>query len=209
VIVLQNFKVAIFAALISSLIFTTSLGANYSYDGEGLIEEKALNKLKEIGDELYQKTGISTVLVVKKHLTQEQFLEYKDRYLKELKAPYILWIFSQKYIDRERVGINKLFTSDEIKDKFDENSLFSPWGGTFSKIISIQKSDSDPTAAAFLNGYGDLVDMISKSYGVTLNSSIGDESKTAINYIRIFFYAVILFFLLRYIKIKYFKKEEN
>ncbi len=205
-IVLQNFKVAIFATLISSLIFVTSLQAGYSYDGEGLIEEKALNKLQEIGNELYQKTGISTVLVVKKHLTQEEFLEIKNRYLKELKNPYILWIFSQKYIDRTTVGINKLFTSDDIKDKFDENSLFSPWGGTFSKIISIQKSKSDPTAAAFLNGYSDLTDMLAESYNTKLDSSIGSETKTTIDIFRLFFYLIIIYFVIRYIRLKYFKK---
>ena len=207
--ILYNFKTALKAVLILSIFFSNSLQASFTYEGEDLIGEKALNKIKEMGDELYQKTGVSTVIVAKKHLNQKEFLDTKNRYLKELKDPYVLWIFSKTYMDKEKIGINQMFNSKSLNDKFDQDSLFSPWGGTFSKIIVIQKSDSDPTAAAFLNGYGDLVDMISASYGVTLNSSIGNESKTAISYIRIFFYAIIVFFLLRYIKLKYFKKEEN
>jgi len=207
--ILYNFKTAFKAVLVLLIFFTNSLQASFTYEGDDLIGEKALGKIKEMGNELYQKTGVSTVIVAKKHLTQKEFLEAKNRYLKELKDPYVLWLFSKTYMDREKIGINQMFNSESLNDKFDQNSLFSPWGGTFSKIIVIQKSDSDPTAAAFLNGYGDLVDMISSSYGVTLNSSIGNESKTAINYIRIFFYATILFFLLRYIRMRYFKKEEN
>ena len=207
-IILQNIKVALTAALITLFTLASSLQAGYTYDGEGLIEEKALNKLQKIGSELYQKTGVSTILVVKKHLTQEQFLEIKNRYLKELKSPYVLWIFSKKYIDRENVGINKMFSSDDMKNRFDENSLFSPFGGTFSKIISIQRSKSDPTAAAFLNGYSDLTDMIADSYNIKLDSSIGNETKTTIDIVRLLFYLTIIFFIARYIKIKYFNKEQ-
>ncbi len=190
-------------------IGTSKLEANFIYDGDGLIKEKALNKLKEIGDELYQKTGVSTALIVKRHLTQEQFLEIKDSYLKKLEPPYILWIFSKKYVDRDNIGINKLFTSDDLKDKFDEDSLFSPFGGSFSKIISIQNSKSDPTAAAFLNGYSDLTDMIALSYNTKLNSSIGDETKTTIDIVRLLFYMIIIFFAIRYIRVKYFNKEKS
>ncbi len=162
-----------------------------------------------MGEELFQKTGVSTVIVAKKHLSQKEFLDVKNKYLKKLKDPYVLWIFSKTYMDTEKIGINQMFNSESLNDKFDKNSLFSPWGGTFSKIIVIQKSDSDPTAAAFLNGYGDLVDMISASNEITLDSSMGSESKTAINYLRILFYATVLFFILRFIKMKYFKKEES
>ncbi len=207
--ILHNFKTAFKAVLILSIFFSNSIYASFTYEGDGLIGERALGKIREMGEELHQKTGVSTVIIAKKHLSKKEFLDTKNRYLKELKDPYVLWIFSKTYMDREKIGINQMFNSESLNDKFDQDSLFSPWGGTFAKVIVIQKSDSDPTAAAFLNGYGDLVDMISSSYGVTLNSSIGNESKTAINYIRIFFYATILFFLLRFIKMKYFTKEEN
>jgi len=165
VIVPHNFKAA-FAALIISIFFTTSLQANYAYEGDGYIGDKALKKLEEMGTELFQKTGVSTVIVAKEHLDQKQFLEIKDRYLKELKNPYVLWIFSKKYMDRENIGINQMFSSDDVKDKFDKDSLFSPWGGSFAKILTVHKSKSDQTPAAFLNGYADLTDMIADSYGI-------------------------------------------
>jgi len=208
VIILQTIKAA-FAALILSIIFTTSLQADYSYEGDGYIAEKAQNKLEEMGTELFQKTGVSTVIVAKDHLDQKQFLEIKDRYLKELKSPYVLWIFSKKYMDRENIGINQLFSSPDMKGRYDENSLFSPWGGTFTKVLTVHKSKSDPTAAAFLNGYGDLTDMIAKSYGVKLDSSIGSETKTTINIVRIIFYLILAFFFVWYLQVKFSKGSKD
>ncbi|MCH9813684.1 MAG: hypothetical protein K0U47_07035 [Epsilonproteobacteria bacterium] len=203
------------AAFKAALLFTTlfffnnSLYAEFTYEGDSLIGEKALKKLDEMGNELYQKTGVSTVIVAKSHLTKEEFLEVKNRYLKTLKNPYVLWIFSKSYMDRTNVGINQMFSSADVKDKFDEDSLFSPWGGTFTKVLTVHKSKSDPTAAAFLNGYGDLTDMIAESYGIKLDSSIGNETKTTINVARILFYVVTLFFFIYYIKVKYFNKEKK
>jgi len=208
VIKLQTIKAA-FAALILSTILTTSLQANYSYEGDGYIGEKALKKLEEMGSELFEKTGVSTVIVAKEHLDQKQFLEIKDRYLKELKNPYVLWIFSKTYMDRENIGINQMFSSDDVKDKFDKDSMFSPWGGTFAKILTVHKSKSDPTAAAFLNGYADLTDMIADSYGVKLESSIGNETKTTINIARIIFYLVTAFFFVWYLQIKFSKGKND
>ncbi len=207
-IILQTIKAA-FAALILSAFFTTSIQANYTYQGDGYIGDKALKKLEEMGTELFQKTGVSTVIVAKEHLDQKEFLEIKDRYLKELKDPYVLWIFSKKYLDRENIGINQLFSSPDMKDKYDENSMFSPFGGTFAKILTVHKSKSDPTAAAFLNGYADLTDMIAESYGITLESSIGSETKTTINIVRVIFYLIIAFFLLWFLQVKFSKGNKS
>jgi len=205
---LQTIKAAL-AALILSTIITTSLQADYAYEGDGYIGEKALVKLKEMGNELFQKTGVSTVIVAKDHLDQKGFLEIKDKYLKELQKPYVLWIFSKTYMDRKNIGINQMFNSKDLDEKFDKDSLFSPWVGTFSKILTVHKSKSDPTPAAFLNGYADLTDMIAESYGVKLDSSIGSETKVTINIARILFYLICSFFLIWYIQVKFSKGKSS
>ena len=162
-----------------------------------------------MGEELFGKTGISTVVVAKKRLDKREFLRLKSNYLQELKAPYVIWFFAKDYYDNDvkRHGrMNILIPSDDIKGKYDESSMFSPFNGTFTKLIVIKKSKTDPTSAAFLNGYGDLTDMLAKSYGVKLDSSLGDESKETVNVVRVVFYLSVLFFLLWYLKIKLFKK---
>ncbi len=200
---------AVFSALILSIFFQTSLLATYLYDGDVHINDKTQAKMQEMGEELFTKTGVSTVIVAKKYLDKKSFLALKDKYLKELKAPYVLWIFSKRYEDRDGVGINQMFSSDDLKGKFDKDSLFSPFYGSFTKLIVIQKSKTDPTGAAFLNGYADLTDMLAKSYGVTLSSSIGSETRETMDIARIVMYLTFLFFFIWYVRVKYFKKENN
>ncbi len=204
------FSKAVFkTALVFSLFFSSSLFASYHFEGDVNISEKALNKMQEMGDELFEKTGISTVVVAKEYLDKEKFLSIKDSYLKELKAPYVLWIFSKKYADREGVGINQMFSSDDLKGKFDQDSLFSPFYGSFTKLIVIQKSKVDPTAAAFLNGYADLTDMLAESHGVTLKSSIGSETRTTMDFARLAMYLMFLFIIIWVIKVKFFTKDTS
>ena len=200
-----NFRAA-FAALL--LLFSTNLFSLVTLDYDVNITKKTEDKIKEIANELYSKTKISTVIVAKNELYRESFLDIKDNYLKELKPPYILWIFAKKYIDTKsgREGkLNILLSSDDLKGKFDESSLFSPFSGTFTKIIVIQKSKTDPTSAAFLNGYGDLADMLSRSFNVKLKSSLGDETRETMNITRVIVYISFLFFFLWYLKVKFFK----
>ena len=205
---LYKIKAVFKTALILSL-FTNPLFASFTYDGNIAINDRTQEKLKEMGDELFEKTGISSVIVAKEYLDKKSFLETKDKYLKELKAPYVLWIFSKKYDVRDTVGINQLMTSDDLKGKYDEDSMFSPFYGTFTKVIVIQKSKSDPTGAAFLNGYADLTDMLAASYGITLKSSIGSETRTTMNVARVLMYFIFFAMFLWYIKVKFFKKGKD
>ncbi len=201
-------KIAVKLAAIFTLlfIFPTFAQSDFIFEGDKLINDATLTKMKEMGDELYKKTGITTALVTKNHLSKKEFLEIKNRYLKELKPPFVLWIFSKTYMDRDEIGINQMFNSKDLEDKFDKESLFSPFRGSFTKLIVIKKSKSDPTSAAFLNGYADLTDMLAKSYGITLNSSLGSESRTFMYVLRILFYLSLLYFVWLFIKKKFLQK---
>jgi len=190
-------------------MFSTPLFASYSYDGDVNINDKTLTKMKEMGDELFTKTGVSTAIVAKEYMDKNGFLEVKDRYLKELDAPYVLWIFSKKYDKRDSVGINQMFSSKDLEGKFDKDSMFSPFGGSFTKLIVIQKSKSDPTAAAFLNGYADLTDMLAESHGVKLKSSIGSETRATMDIARVLMYLTFFAIFIWYLKVKFFNKEKN
>ena len=200
-------------ATLLSLLFVfplfASVDTGFVYEGDSILTDKTIGKMKEMGDELYKKTGVTTVLVAKKHLSKAEFLEIKDRYLKELKPPYVLWIFSKTYMDRKEIGINQMFNSPDLNGKFDKDSLFSPFSGTFTKLIVIQKSKVDPTSAAFLNGYADLVDMIASSYGVKLKSSLGNESRTFMDWVRVIFYLTLLYFLWLIVRKRFIKKGNS
>jgi len=196
------------SATLLILLFTTSLFSNgFIYDGDdGIVIDKTVSKMKQMGDEIYQKTGVTIAVVTRKHLTKDEFLSLKKKYQSELKPPYILWIFSKTYEDRKDIGLNQMFNSPELNDKFDKDSMFSPFTGTFTNILTVHKSKVDPTSAAFLNGFGDLCDMLADSYHVELKSSIGSESHMMTNLIRIFFYGMIFLVLIKLIYTKFQKK---
>ena len=206
-------KRAIFFALFINIFFNPFLFASlngFIYDGEkGILLDKTVNKMREMGEELYQKTKISTVIVVRKHLNKKEFLSLKNKYIKETQKPYVIWIFAKTYMDRDNVGINQMFNSPELNDKFDKDSLFSPFTGTFTKILTVHKSKVDPTSAAFLNGYGDLVDMLADSYHIKLKSSIGSGSHYSLDIIRIIFYSLIFLVILRFIYMKFKNPSKN
>jgi len=200
-------------AVFSALFILLTLTPLFSFNGftieadKGILLDKAVGKIKEMGDELYQKTKVSTVLVVKKHLDKKSFLEIKNKYLTQTEKPYVVWIFSKTYEDRENIGLNQMFNSKELDGKFDKDSLFSPFTGTFTKILTVHKSKVDPTSAAFLNGFGDLVDMIADSYNVKLKSSIGSESHISLNIIRLVFYFIVILTIIVLIKKKFTKSK--
>ena len=208
-----NLKRVVITTLFINIFFNTFLFASLSgfiYDGDkGILLDKTINKMREMGEELYQKTKISTVIVVRNHLDKDQFLTLKNKYIKDTQRPYVIWIFAKTYMDRDNIGINQMFNSPELNDKFDKDSLFSPFTGTFTKILTVHKSKVDPTSAAFLNGYGDLVDMLADSYNIKLKSSIGSESHYSLDIIRIIFYSLILLVILRFIYIKFKRSSKN
>lgn len=199
---------AVFTALFTLLLIPGFLFASYTFEGDKLINERTMKKMEEMGTELFQKTGVSTVVVAKEHLSKEEFLEIKNRYINSLQSPYVLWIFSKTYMDKDNIGINQMFHSKDLDGKFDQDSLFSPFGGTFTKVLTLH-SKTDTTSAAFLNGFADLTDMIAASYGFELNSSIGNTNRNIVDFTRLIFYGTILFFLGWYVYAKFIKRKEH
>ena len=208
----MNNKLTLRAVFTTALLFyfflPTSLFSSYESDVRSILQEKTALKLEEMGSELFTKTGVSSVIIAREHLTQEEFLNIKNSYLSKLEDPFILWIFSKTYMDKKEYGINKFFKSKDLEDAFDENSIFSPFSGTFTKVLTTH-SKGDTTSAAFLNGYGDLVDMISESYGVTIESGIGNDNRDVINIARVIFYGSLFFFIIWYIKIRFLDRKKK
>jgi len=201
-------RVAIFATLLLFFISPSTLFSKIIDINDDVIAKTAAQKIEEMGNELYSKTGVSIRLIAKKHLTQKEFLAIKNDYLSKLKPPYILWIFSHTYMDRKNIGINQMFKSSDLNDKFDEDALFSPWRGSFTRLITT-KSKGDIVSAAFLNGFADMADRIADAYGVKLDSSVGNTNKNIYTFLQVIFYGSIIFFVGGYFYRKYFYKSNS
>ena len=170
-------------------------GANFVINNDEILSQKVSQKLNEIGDELYQKSGINLVVGV-----------YKDGELSELFKEQNLsspFVFLALIKDKQKVEIfsdtntSKLFNKEQILS-------VSPESGTIIPIL-VSKNGKDVYNAAILNGYADIAEQIAGSLNLKLESGIGSSNKTTLNFLRIFIYGLIAFFVL----IIFYKKVKN
>ena len=197
------------AALILTLLFSTSLFAEYLYKDEVINIEPFAQQIERIGAELHEKSGVGVYLIVLKEFDQNQsIIDYEREAIKMIKEPAVLLTFSEmdKQVD--------IFASPESLYKdFDKESILSPlasFGGTIIPLLTAKARDipvKEKYAAALTNGYADITEQIADSRDIVLEHAVGSGSKTFINIIRVIFYGMIVYGLFFYIKRKYFTKK--
>ncbi len=170
-------------------------GANFVINDDGILSQKVSQKLNEIGSELYQKSGINLVVGVYKD--GELGMLFKEQ---NLSSPFVFLVLIK---DKQKVEIfsdtntSKLFNKEQILS-------VSPESGTIIPIL-VSKNGKDVYNAAILNGYADIAEQIAESLNLKLESGIGSSNKTTLNFLRIFIYGLIAFFVL----IIFYKKVKN
>lgn len=175
------------AATFISLFFVSAIDAKVFLQNDGLVNDKAVEKIEQMGKELKDKTGVSTHIVVVKSLNNKFLVNLEKEYAKEFKNPYILLTLAN---NEHQVDI---VSSKDVADKFDKSAILSPypWSGTIIPILTAKKGN-DKVSAAILNGYSDIVDQVSSSFNVTLDSSIGSTNREVIGFLRFIFYGFIV-----------------
>lgn len=179
--------------MFSSYLFAQSFPFVLTHDG--LIDERALNKIKEIGTEVKSKLGVEIYVDVKENNGIDTKLPREDRIklmrekdaeiLKNLKSPYVVLILS---IDQAYANI---LMSKSLEDKIDKNDILD--GYVIPLLASKDKNTLfAKTSAATLNGYAQIADSLASSKGIKLDSSIGSEGKTASTLWRVFMYTLVL-----------------
>jgi len=185
------------ATILSSLkqvVFTACLFvASLSYAqpqlvaDSGLLTELGKQKIEEISTELYNKTGVSIVLYVKKSLDKQNILDYEDNISKTLTEPFVLIVFTE--IEQKVDMIVKPEALAKIVDKnFVLNERMIPILGA----VSDKNAPDSRYSAALLNGVGEVADRIAESKNIVLDSSIGSQNIQTMNVIRVIFYGIII-----------------
>lgn len=210
-------------SIIKILIFITCFVdgafANISYiisDG-GLIDQRAGEKIFQIGSEVKTKLNVNLYLDVKEDngldikLPREeriaQMRQIEKELVKDLKKPYAVLTIAVEQLYASILMSNDLKTiidKDDILDGYvipllaskDKNSLFAK------------------TSAAALNGYAQMADSIAKSQNIELVSSIGSGGKVASTIWKMVMYTLVLGGIILYAIIvmrerKYKKEAQN
>lgn len=151
-----------------------------------LLDERAIVKMEEMGDELFKKTGIHVFLIAKNSGDGKEIVSFEREFAQTLTEPFVLLTL---FLEEKKIDI---YASKELEKAFDKEVLLSPlpWKGMIIPLLTNKKKEVGITPA-LLNGYAELVEQIAASRNVVLESSIGNANKTTISLVKVLIYGFI------------------
>jgi hypothetical protein len=168
---------------------------SYILTHDGLIDQRAQNKILEIGDEVKLKLQTNIYIDIKEdnglniELPRAERIKLmkiiEKKLVKDLKPPYAILT----------IAVNQLYAnilmSNDLKDVINKDDILD--GYVIPLLASKDKNTLfAKTSAATLNGFAQLADSVAKSKNIKLNSSIGSEGKVAGTIWKMFMYTLVL-----------------
>ena len=222
------------AALTLLIVFSLTLHAKFLYRDDVVHNSKFADEIEHVGQELYDKTGISLYLVMVRDLDNNQSIADFEKALgTELDEPYVLLTFVELRKEVEIFARPSLLYKDfNKKQVLSPNATFadalvtavmfgrswdnykemlSNYGGTILPVLGEKTKGNDTLkkySVAMYNGYADVSDQIAASKGVKLSSSAGNGGRIFLDMFRLVFYGTILFALIIYIRNKIRKRKD-
>jgi len=214
------------AALVLTLLFSTSLFAEYLYQDDVVQKESYAVAINPIGQELYEKTGIKLLLVMVRELeNNESIADYALQIAQSQSEPTVVVAFAE--LEKQ---VQIIASSPELYTHFDRDQILSPnasfigavissvmfaksfddvkeemsnYGGVVLPVLAERAKGKDVVekyAVAMFNGYSETAEQIADSYGVTLDTAAGNGNQIAIDVIRYIFYGTILYAIFGYFR---------
>lgn len=231
---MKIFNRGLFALILTSLL-QSQLFAEYLYKDEVVNRAQFSSEVERLGSELYEKTGVSLLLLMLKKIPDGMdIVAYEKELLRSMNRPTILLLFSEqssevdiqvndpslyKYFDRKQVlspvaspvqaFIMALVYGDSIEHF---NELRRDYGGTILPLIagkSKPEQEIGKYAGSMFNGYIDIAHQISMAKGVLLQSDPGDANQEALFYVKLFFYGFVLYGIIMYIRRKIYRARHK
>ena len=223
------------AALIFIVSLHTTLAAEYLYKDDVVNNPKFTEKIENLGQELYEKTGISLRLIMIRDLPDKiGVVEYEKKIIKEFDTPTVLLVFAEldsqvdifvndtslyKHFDRGQVLSPVASTAQAVAIAFlfaksieNFKELANDSGGTILPLLGAKAKGGEVTgkySAAMYNGYLDIAGQIAESFGVQLKHGNGQGGKYLLTVIKVVFYGVILMALVMYIRKKLYERRNK
>ena len=223
------------AALTLLILFSLTLHAKFLYKDDVVHNDKFAAEIEQVGQELYDKTGVSLYLVMVRDLEQNQSTaDFEQSLSGELKAPFVLLTFVElrkeveifarplslyKDFDKKQVlspnatFADALVTAVMFGRSWDNyKEMLSNYGGTILPVLGEKTKGADTVkkySVAMYNGYADVSEQIAASRGVKLSSAGGNGGKIFLDLLRLVFYGTILVALIIYIRNKMRKRKNT
>ena len=197
---LNSLRVGVILSLL--FLFCQNLTAQtLILNDDKLIDDRAKEKINQIGAETKSKLGVNIYVYTKSTLGLDENIKTKDKLevirnhenqlLTTLEKPYVLLS-----VFVEETHVNLLY-SDEFKDVLNKDDILDGY------VVPLLASKDKNTlfakvSAATLNGYAAVADTIAESKNVKLESSIGNAGKISSTIWRVVMYTMIVVGLLAY-----------
>ncbi|RXJ68826.1 hypothetical protein CRV08_05155 [Halarcobacter ebronensis] len=195
----NSFKVAVISLLL--FLSTNIYASKFVLSDDGLIDQRAVEKIEQIGLESQNKLGVNIYIYAKKSLGLDENISTKDKikYIKEyesnitngLAKPYVLLTM---YVEDTHVN---LIMSSQLETVLNKNEVLNDY--VVPLLASKDKNSLFAKASAsMLNGYAAIADIIAESKNVKLESSIGSSGKVAGTIWKVFMYTLVIVGILLY-----------
>ena len=196
-----NFLSRVFSLLFFISIYSQANQSPYLLSEDVIIDQRALDKITQIGNETKSKLGVNIYIYAKTKFSQTEIKDVKQRIqiikntesnlLNKLNGSYVLMTLA---LDFTHVNI---IASNDIKHLIDKNDILN--GYVVPLLASKDKNTMyAKSSAAMLNGYAQIADVIAESKGIKLESSIGSGGKTTGTIWKMFMYTLVLGGILLY-----------
>lgn len=200
---MKKFNFLKVGVILSLLLFLYSnlSAAQFILNDDKLIDDRAKEKINQIGDEVKSKLGVNIYIYAKSNLGLDENIKTKEKIefirnnenqlVSTLEQPYVLLTIAV-----EETHVNLLF-SDSLKEILDKNDILDGY------VVPLLASNDKNTlfakvSAATLNGYAAIADKIADSKDMKLESSIGNAGKVSSTIWRVVMYTLIVLGLLAY-----------
>jgi hypothetical protein len=180
-----------------------NINSRFILKGKELIDPRTIQKIDEMGRELFEKTGVNVYIYTKKsYLGNKEVKDKKERYLiikayeenilTKVKSPYVLISVA---VDDMHIN---LFNSKDLNNIIDKDEILDR--SIIPILVSKDKNSvNSKVSVALLNGYGEIVDRVAmKLKGIKLDSSIESGASAFKNFWRYFMYFLVLTGLFAY-----------
>jgi hypothetical protein len=179
-----------------------NINSRFILEGKELIDPRTIKKIDEMGQELFEKTGVNVYIYIKKSYSPTEITDkkkkflfikaYEEKILTKLDSPYVLISMS---VDDKHIN---MFNSKDLNDVVDKDRTLDR--EIIPILASYDKNSMDTKiSVAILNGYGDVVDVVAmKLKGIKLDSSIESGASLFKEFWRYFMYFLVIVGLLAY-----------
>ena len=166
---------------------------------DDILKPEASKLIEQMADELFSKTGIHGYVVATNENFPERFnlVEYSKKYEANTSKPFVMLIFApnaiitQKSGQKGRVGL--IPSSEEIAKLYDKSDVMD---ATIDVVAAKDKNTKeDKFNIGIVQGFSELADQIASSKNIELTTTLPNDTRIIIGYVKILVYIGSLFVL--------------